>query len=186
MAHPKTAASRLTPDQYLAGENDGEVRHEYVDGIVYAMAGASEAHGILKLNLAVWLHGHVPANCRLFDGDMKLRVQNADDIRFYYPDLFISCGPNDLKQHVRSDAIVVIEILSPSTQRFDRFEKLHAYTALPALLEYVLVDQEVPVIEVFRRRTGWQRERYGLTERLNLESIAQSIDAKTIYNGVFA
>ena len=185
MAHPRAASSRLTPEEYLLGENDGQTRHEYVDGDIYAMAGASEAHGILKLNLAVWLHSRVPQGCRLFDGDMKLRVDATEDLRFYYPDLFVSCGTHDLKQYVRSDAVLVIEILSASTERVDRYEKLKAYTSLPTLVEYVLVDQTMPKIDIFRRRTGWVRETFGLNDHIELQSIHQMIEAKIIYTGVF-
>jgi Uma2 family endonuclease len=185
MAQPRTTQPRLSPEAYLAGEFTSDVRHEFVDGLVFAMAGASEAHSILKLAVAVWLHGRVPAGCVLFDADMKLKVETASDVRFYYPDLFVSCGPRDLKQHVRSDAVLIIEILSPSTERHDRYEKMAAYKTLPSLAEYVLVDQSMPSMEVFRRSANWSRENYGLQDEVQLNSVGATMPVATIYRDIF-
>jgi Uma2 family endonuclease len=186
MAQTKTSSDRLTVDAYIAGENDGVIRHEYVDGRIFAMAGASERHNLIKLNLAVWLHARLPAGCRLFDGDMKLRLDTPQDTRFYYPDIFIACGQHNLDQYDRTDAQLIIEVLSPSTARVDRYEKMQAYTALPTLAEYLIVEQDVPRAELFRRRTAWAVEMYGWGDIIQLDSVAGPVDLTTIYRSVFS
>ncbi len=185
MAQAQHSQPRISPDDYLVGETTSDVRHEFVDGLVFAMAGASEGHGILKLALAVWLHGRVPPGCILFDGDMKLKVETGVDTRFYYPDLFISCGARDLKSHIRMDAILIVEILSPSTERHDRYEKLAAYKTLPSLAEYVLIDQSIPSIDVYRRTHGWSRESYGRGDAVVLESVQHSFQVAGLYKDIF-
>jgi Uma2 family endonuclease len=185
MAMAKSAAQRLSPDEYLAAENDGDVRHEYVDGQVYAMVGASEGHSIVKLNVTLWLAARIPLGCRLFDGDMKLRVDRASETRFYYPDHFISCGQADPKQYFRSDATLVVEVLSPSTARIDRYEKLQAYTSLPTLIEYLLIDQAVPTVELFRRKSSWARENYQLVDTIRLDSVSDELPVSAIYRSLF-
>lgn len=186
MAKAQPDAPRISPEDYLAGEQTSQIRHEFVDGLVFAMAGASEGHGILRLALAIWLHGRVPPGCILFDGDMKLKVEADEETRYYYPDLFISCGSRDLKQHVRSDATLIIEILSPSTERVDRYEKLRAYATLPSLIEYVLVDQSIPAVEVYRRTGKWKRENFALNEEVWLEAVKAAIPVASIYSGIFS
>lgn len=184
MAQPKANADLMSSGDYLAGENDGNVRHEFVNGRIFAMAGGSERHNIIKLNIAAAFNASVSERCRVFDGDMKLRVADGAETRFYYPDVFVSCEPGDPDGHVRSDAVLVIEVLSPSTARVDRLEKFAAYTTLPMLSEYALVDQSVPKVEVFRRRAAWQREVYGTDDAVDFESIGQTMTVEQIYRRV--
>jgi Uma2 family endonuclease len=185
MAQAQPSQQRISPEEYLAGETTSDVRHEFVDGIVFAMAGASERHNEILLNLATLLRPLTPEGCRLFVSDMKLKVEVASDVRFYYPDLFISCGPRDPTSHVRSDATMIIEVLSPSAERHDRYEKLTAYKTLPSLLEYVLVDQSMPSIEVYRRPENWVREGYGLHDNIRLISIPTTVPAAAIFRDIF-
>jgi Uma2 family endonuclease len=173
-----------TEAEYLSEENVQFQRHEFVDGHVFAMAGASEGHAEIKLNLAVWLRARLPVGCRLFDGDMKLRLKTKSDTRFYYPDVFVSCGPRDRLQHFRDDATLVVEILSPTTERTDRGEKLDGYMCVPSLAEYILIDQRDPAIEVFRRRTGRTRETYGLSDVIALDSVGTELPASVVYDGL--
>ena len=175
---------RLTVDAYLAGENDGQWRHEFVDGRVFAMAGASERHNVVKLNIAGALNAAVDEPCRVFDGDMKLRVDQGQDIRFYYPDVFVSCASDNDDAYVRRDAVLIIEVLSPSTERTDRFEKFQAYTSLPMLSEYAIVERDVPRLEFYRRRTGWARELHGPGASVTFESIAQTMTLDEIYRRI--
>ena len=173
----------MSVETYLAGENDGQWRHEFVDGHVFAMAGASERHNVVRLNIAGSLNQSIDEPCRVFDGDMKLRIEQTSDVRFYYPDIFVSCA-TDNDDYVRRDAVLIIEVLSPSTERTDRFEKFQAYTSLPMLSEYVIVEQDVPRLEVYRRRTGWDRELFGAGASVTFESIAQTMTMDQIYRRV--
>ena len=184
MALPKANSDLISPADYLTGENDGSVRHEYIDGRVFAMAGASERHSIIKLNVAGIFNQSVTEPCRVFDGDMKLEVNLSTGTRFYYPDIFVSCAPGDQGDYVRRDAVLVIEILSPSTARVDRYEKFASYMSLPMLQEYVLIDQSVPLVEVFRRRSAWEREAFRMGTSVTFESVKQTMTLDQIYRRI--
>ena len=178
------SSDRLTVEAYLAGENDGQVRHEFVDGRVFAMAGASERHNGVKLNIAGALNASIDEPCRVFDGDMKLRIDQGPDVRFYYPDVFVSCSTGSDDAYVRRDAVLIIEILSPSTERTDRFEKFQAYISLPMLSEYAIIEQDVPRVELHRRRTGWACEVFGPGTSVTFESISQTMTLDQIYRRI--
>ena len=184
MVQLRSAADLMPVAEYLAGENDGAWRHEYVNGMVYAMAGASERHNVIKLNVAGLLNGAIPEACRVFDGDMKLEVSTENDVRFYYPDVFVSCGKHDDARHSRTDAVLIIEVLSPSTGRADRYEKFDAYKSISSLQEYALIEQEFRRVEVFRRNNAWQREVYLPGTTVTFECIKQTLTLDHIYRRV--
>ena len=184
MAQVKTTSDLMSVDDYLAGENDGTWRHEFLNGMVYAMAGASERHNVIKLNVAGPIDSALGDTCRVFDGDMKLHVVSDEETRFYYPDVFVSCDEADDSQYFRSDAELVIEVLSPTTRRADRYEKFDAYKKLASLAEYGLIEQEFPQVEIFRRKTGWRREVYQPGDVVMLESINQSLSFEQIYRRI--
>ncbi|MFY0612255.1 MAG: Uma2 family endonuclease [Hyphomicrobiaceae bacterium] len=184
MPQVNVAYDLMTVEDYLAAENDGSWRHEFIDGMVYAMAGASERHSVIKVNVIGLLNVMIAQECRVFDGDMKLRITQEETTRFFYPDVFVSCTPPDDTQYFREDASLIIEVLSPSTQRIDRYEKMPVYKALPSLSEYVLVEQDFPKIEIFRRRTGWRREVLEPDDPITLESIGQTLNFNQVYRRI--
>ena len=107
MAQLRTLPPRLTPEEYLEGEKIAEVRHEFVDGFVYAMVGTTLRHSDIKLNITAWLRGKIPDGCGMYNGDVKLMVKAVSDTAFYYPDVFVSCGrrsPEDHYLRVHTDA----------------------------------------------------------------------------------
>jgi Uma2 family endonuclease len=171
-------------EEYLAGELAGEVRHEYVGGRVYAMVGASDRHGLIAGNIHAALHPHARARgCQLFIADMKVRLQIGADHLFYYPDLLLSCDPQDRETYYRTRPCLIVEVLSETTERIDRREKFLAYRALDSLREYVLVSQDQRQVEVFRRDDGWRGEL--LSEGvLRLDCLETALAAETIYEGV--
>lgn len=169
---------------YLAAENDGTWRHEFVNGAVYAMAGASERHNLICGNLGAFLNNGVPEHCRVYSSDMKLRVSSNTDERYYYPDVFVSCDPTDRDTYVRNTAALVVEILSHTTERIDRTEKFEAYKSIPSLLEFGLLSQDAMEFELFRRRTGWQREFYERDNVVTLESVGLSVSISQLYRRV--
>jgi Uma2 family endonuclease len=183
MANAQKQPSTIELDTYLDGEKLSSTRHEFVRGRVYAMAGASERHSVIKLNLASAFNGTVAEDCRVFDGDIKLRIERGDDVRFYYPDVFVSCEASD-DDYWRLDAVLIVEVLSRTTERSDRYEKFAAYTALTTLSEYVLVEQDTPSVEVFRRRTGWQVETFGPGTSVTFESIGETMSLDAIYRRI--
>ncbi|WP_373053979.1 Uma2 family endonuclease [Thioalkalivibrio sp.] len=143
---------RVSEQEYLEGERTTEVRHEFVGGETYAMVGASDRHGLMALNLATALHPHVRGtDCQLFMADMKLRVEVAGEVAFYYPDLLLSCDPQDRETYFRQRPCLIVEVLSEATARIDRREKLYAYTQIPSLQEYLLLAQDRIEAELHRR-----------------------------------
>ena len=153
---------RLSEQEYLEGERSSEVRHEFVGGDTYAMVGASDRHGLVALNLATALRPHVRGtNCQLFMADMKLRVEVVGEVAFYYPDLLLSCDPQDRETYFRQRPCLIVEVLSEATARIDRCEKLYAYTQIPSLQEYLLLAQDRIEAELHRREGGtWTTLRF--------------------------
>ena len=149
----------ISAAEYLAGEQYSELRHEYIDGQVYAMTGASRAHGLIVNALAFAL---TPAarrkGCQLFTSDMKLRLEIGGKTVFYYPDLLLSCDPQDREPFFTRAPCLVVEVLSESTARIDRHEKLLACQSLPSLQTYLLLEQDVARAELYPRANGWRVE----------------------------
>jgi Uma2 family endonuclease len=149
MALPKELM-KLSVEEYLAREEVSEIRHEYVAGYVFAMAGATESHNVIALNIATILRPHLRrSGCRVFMVDMKLRVEAVD--AFYYPDVMVTCEAFAAKSVFKSKPILLVEVLSPGTALTDRREKLSAYFKLKSLVEYVLISQDEKQVEVYRR-----------------------------------
>ena len=150
---------RISVEDYLEGELVSEIRHEFVDGQVYAMSGASDRHGLIVNALAFAM---TPAarrrTCQLFTSDLKVYIKFAGKDIFYYPDLLLSCDTDDRETYFRRRPCLIVEVLSRSTARIDRHEKLQTYQSLESLQEYLLVAQDRRRVEVFRRATGWQGE----------------------------
>lgn len=146
----------ISVQEYLAGELESDFRHEYIDGSVYAMVGASDRHGLIAGNLFAALRPHVRGTpCQLFMSDMKVRIQLQGKTIFYYPDLILSCDPKDRQPYFRSSPCLIVEVLSASTRRVDQQEKLITYITVPSLREYVLVDQDRELVQVYRRSGNW-------------------------------
>lgn len=149
----------ISVEEYLSGEQSSELRHEYIDGQVYAMTGAGRAHGLIVNALAFALTPTARRKgCQLFTSDMKLRLEIGGTTVFYYPDLLLSCSPADREPLFTHSPCLIAEVLSESTARIDRREKLLAYQGLPSLQIYLLVEQDARRIEVYRRANAWAVE----------------------------
>lgn len=174
----------ITPEEYLDGEPLADVRHEYVDGHVYAMAGASDEHNRIAGNIYHELRSKLRGKkCEPFFTDMKVRIPPAFADAFYYPDLLVTCDPTDNAKYFRERPTVIIEVLSPETERTDRREKAFAYWQIPALQSYVLVEQDRLAVTVLHRaEIGWRREELaGRAAVLNLKGIGVKVPFKVIY-----
>ena len=136
---------------YLAWEAEQSTKHEYHDGEVFAMAGASDAHVTVAGNVYMALRNHMRGSpCSVFISDMKLRVE--EDNAFFYPDILVTCADSDRGQsHSKSAPVLVVEVLSPATSAYDRGAKFAAYRKLPTLREYALIDPERLSLDLFRR-----------------------------------
>jgi Uma2 family endonuclease len=170
---------------YLRNEQAETIRHEYVAGEVFAMAGASKRHGTLAGNAFITLRQHLRGKpCGVWMADMKLRVKA--DSAYYYPDVVATCDPTDLSPDAPKDFLeapkLVVEVLSDSTEAVDRREKLLSYRRLPSLDEYVLIDQNKVWVEVFRRTpAGWTQDIYQADEVVQLTSVGLAVPMVELY-----
>lgn len=178
----------VTEHDYLAGEERSEVRHEYVRGRVFAMAGGSDAHATIVGNVHAELRAAVRGGaCRAFMLVLKVRVEEAG--AYYYPDVFVTCDERDRAleaKYAKAHPKVVIEVLSPYTAAFDRGEKFADYRKLPSLEEYVLVDSESVRVDVFRRGEAgrWVLEPLEAGGILRFESLGVEVEVDSLYEDV--
>lgn len=180
----RSPLSLFTVEDYIIAEAESTIRHEYMGGYVFAMAGASEEHNLIAVNLCTLLRSHLRgSSCRVFMSDMKVKVQ--DDI-FYYPDLLVTCNPEDNHRYFKTQPNLIIEVLSESTESTDRREKLMNYQTLETLKEYVLVSQDVMQVEVYRQDTpgSWTVQILGEDNQLTLESVGLTMTVAQIYEDV--
>ena len=173
-------------DDYLKSEWKSEIRHEYLGGSLYAMAGASEEHNVIAGNLFAALRAHLRGKaCRVFVSDMKVRLRIAEDEILYYPDVLVACDPRDTDRYFKRFPKVLIEVLSPDTERTDRREKFLSYIQIETLEEYVLVAQDKMEVTVLRRSNHWQPEVVqAADQQLRLGSLDFAMSVTDVYDGV--
>ena len=176
----------VSVQDYLAAEEQGEVRHEYLGGRVYSMAGETRDHNTLALNLAVPIRQHLKGGpCQLYLHNIRVNFSLRQDEYYYYPDLVVTCDPRDSDPHFVCQPRLIIEVMSPTTERIDRREKFFAYTSLESLEEYVLVAQPAQEVTVFRRANGWAAQRVsGRTTAVVFESLHLSLPLAAMYEGI--
>jgi Uma2 family endonuclease len=178
-----------TVEEYLEFEKASPVRHEYVDGQIYAMAGESKNHNRIAGRLYSIFDQHLAnSNCEAFIENVKLQVRPT---LFYYPDVVVTCGPVDVDDeddYVKDDPVLVVEVLSKSTARIDRTEKLREYQYLPNPREYVIVSQHRVQVEVYRHQTAgeeWSKQVYSdLQSQVHFDSIEARVSLAEIYRRV--
>jgi Uma2 family endonuclease len=180
--------SGFSPQEYLVIERDNIIRNEYRRGLVYAMAGGSDDHDELSLNLIEILRQKVrDRGCSVRSGNVK--VNYADEF-FYYPDAFVTCDARDLDdRYVKRYPKLIAEVLSPSTEKFDRLEKFADYQRIESLEEYVLISQDEMRVECRRRvknggEKGWETVVYGTGEQVIFKSIELEVAIEELYRGV--
>ncbi|HIK03301.1 MAG TPA: Uma2 family endonuclease [Trichormus sp. M33_DOE_039] len=169
-----TQGNYLNPEEYLQLEEKSLEKHEYIDGYIYAMAGASDPHVTIALNLAVLLRNHVRGSgCRVYMADMKTRIESLN--RFYYPDVMVTCDQRDQETpNYKKFPCLIVEVLSNSTEAFDRGDKFADYQALETLQEYVLINTKRQRVECFRRNEQglWTLQSYtSAQESFRLDSV---------------
>lgn len=183
MAIPFPGDRLMSVDEYIAFEEASPVRHEYVDGKIHSMAGVTRQHSRITMNVAARLWAAARREtCRVHQSDVKLRV--AD--RIYYPDVMVACGPEPRDPRIEDAPSVLVEVLSPSTERTDRGEKAMVYRGPPSLAAYLVIDQERRWVEHSWRdgRGQWQRDLLVETSRLSIPQPAVSLTLDDIYDGV--
>jgi Uma2 family endonuclease len=177
----------VSVDDYLAGELASPVKHEYLGGVVYAMAGARNLHNLIASNCLGALHGRLRGKrCRAYNSDTKIRLRLPREVRFYYPDVSVICRPNPPDDSFQDEPAVLVEVLSERTRRIDEGEKKDAYVTIPSLSAYVLVEQATATAVVFRRtEQGFVREVYqGLDAVIPLREIDVELPLAEVYDAV--
>lgn len=177
----------LTVEEYLKFEQNDEIRHEYVAGQIYAMAGASEAHNLIVTNLIAILRPHLRgSSCRAFVADMKVKINLQQGDIFYYPDLLVTCDQDDREKYFKTNPNLIVEVLSDSTETTDKREKRINYQSLDSLQEYILVAQDKMRVEIYRRdgSGNWTVEILGEKELLRLDSVGLTLTMADIYEDV--
>ncbi|MDQ5939676.1 MAG: hypothetical protein QG557_624 [Pseudomonadota bacterium] len=177
----KHASTYISVLDYLDGEKISDVKHEYINGEVYAMAGASRSHNILTGNVWSAFMAHLDGTrCISFSSDMKVNIDN----QFFYPDVLVTCDDDLGDDYYTKAPIILVEVLSKSTRKMDKSFKLAAYKTIPSLLEYVLIEQEFAEIEICRRYSHWSSTHYFLGDDVHFESIDLTLSVEAIYRRV--
>ena len=179
----------VTVDDYLEGEQATEVKHEYLAGQVVAMGGASDKHGLIAGALyAALLPAARRKACQLFSAEMKVRVDHDGESYFYYPDLLLSCQPDDKESaYYRRHPCLLVEVLSPSTERIDSREKLLAYRLLPSLREYLLLRQDRVQADLYQRSDAGRWQHHTFTQPddvLTLHCLEAAVPLHEVYADV--
>ncbi|MDS3862316.1 Uma2 family endonuclease [Thermosynechococcaceae cyanobacterium BACA0444] len=143
--------NNLSPEEYLLFEESSQEKHEYINGQVYAMAGANSNHVTICINLVTMLRDHVRGlGCQIFMSDMKVRIEEKNC--YYYPDIFVTCNNQDRDNNTyKQFPKLIIEVLSDSTEAFDRGNKFYDYSTLESLEEYILINSNKQQLDCFRK-----------------------------------
>lgn len=182
----KPKLAQLTAAEFLDWEAKSSIKHEYVDGEIFAMPGASRSHNLVVTNLIH--HARIAADrraqCQIFGPDMKVRVERRNS--FYYPDLSICCDPSDRHELYLVRPCFIVEVLSPSTAAVDRREKRLSYSTLESLREYVIVEQGRMRVELYQHAESGFRG-YLLSEpdhELESTCLGMRLPLRQVYEGV--
>jgi Uma2 family endonuclease len=180
-------SSFVSVEDYLAIELVSPIKHEYLGGVVYAMAGARNRHNLIATNTLGALHARLRGRrCRPFNSDTKIRIRLPSHVRFYYADVSVVCRPNPQDDSFQDEPAVIVEVVSRATRRIDHGEKMDAYLTIPSLVAYLIVEQESPAVDVYRRGgQGFVRESYsGLDAVIPLGEIETELPLADVYDGV--
>lgn len=175
----------ITAEEYLQLEEQSDIKHEYIDGYVYAMAGASDAHVTVAGNLFALLRNHLRGSgCRVYIADMKARIESKNC--YYYPDVMVTCDRRDRETlNHKQFPCLIVEVLSNSTEAFDRGDKFIDYQQLDSLQEYVLINTKGQRVECFRRNEeGFWVLQYYTSATFQLRSINFEGTIEALYEDV--
>jgi len=179
---------KMTPQAYLVAERLADIKHEYFNGDVYAMAGASRSHTLISGNVSAALHAQLrQKTCAVYQSDMRVKVSVSG--LYTYPDVIVTCGVEqfeDARNDTLLNPVVIIEVLSPSTESYDRGQKFQFYRGLPSLVDYLLISQDSARIEHFTRQAdGWLlTDADGLESELRLGSVDCVLKLADVYEKI--
>jgi Uma2 family endonuclease len=177
---------RFTPEEYFQWEEEQQLRHEYINGEVYAMRGGTQNHGRIASNIIFILKGHLRGGgCQVGNSDCRVNILETDD--FVYPDVSVTCDESDRTavQAIKYPCLVV-EVLSPSTANYDRGDKFRMYRRNPMLRDYLLVDAEKIAIDLYRHNESgnWEIINYQPGDKIELKSVNLSCLIEDIYEDI--
>jgi Uma2 family endonuclease len=179
-------SQKMTAEEYLAWESHQELRYEYCDGQVFAMAGGTKNHDKIAFNLRRTLSDSVEAQgCDMTGSDVKVFVKQG--VSYRYPDLVVSCDERDQATETSYEfPTLIVEVLSTSTEAIDRIDKFKEYIQIPTLQEYVLISTEEIKVERYRRGEGrlWLYYQYYVGESVALESLQTEVPIALIYRNI--
>lgn len=172
--------------EYLALEDESPIRHEYLDGEIYAMAGGTPDHAALAAAVIQALAGALPPGCRAFSSDLRVRVLSTG--LSTYPDVAVVCGKTvrALDDVIAvTNPVLVVEVTSPSTEDYDRGEKLRHYMQIESVREVAIVSHRAPRVTMHRRAAGdrWMAQEFGAGDRIEFEALREPIPVDAIYGG---
>lgn len=172
--------TEITVDEYLEAEQEAEVRHEYVYGEVFALAGGSVTHNVICANVVRLLgNAATESDCRVYGSDMKLRVEERV---FYYPDTMVVCEP-PADNFYETSPCVIAEVVSPSTARKDRLEKRFSYLALERLQLYLLIDsRKREVTGYYRQPQGWEERSFTVDNSIPVPCVGTNLRFGELYD----
>jgi Uma2 family endonuclease len=178
----------LSAEDYLAWETNQVERHEFLDGEVFAMAGAEDRHVTVSMNVAFGLRQHLSGGpCRTFIADMRLHVAASNS--YFYPDVLVTCSANDRASAMsKSEPTLIVEVLSPSTAAYDRGIKFSHYRKLPSLQEYVLIDLDTRSTDCYRKGADglWVLHPFSSGESVELASVALTLSFAELFADVLS
>lgn len=184
ISHPEF--TDVSPEDYLEAERSNPIKHEYRNGQVYAMAGGSDAHVRISINLVSALNAHLRGSgCLVYSSDMKVQIEGLN--LYYYPDALVTCDPRDrTSRYFKRHPKLIVEVLSPTTEAFDRGDKFDDYQSLESLEEYVLISQSRMRVECFRRNAEglWVRYVYREGQNIDLASLDFQCEIADLYENV--
>lgn len=171
----------VSVEEYMELDQVSPIRYEYWEGQLVAMSGGNGDHALIATNIIAALRQHIKAPCRLYNSDLKVQI-TAD--KFLLPDVHVTCDPADLVGKIQAvlSPRLIVEVLSPTTERADRGRKFFAYQRLPSMQEYILVNYRQQLVEVYRReKRKWSYETYGPGEVVELVCLNRTIPVDVIY-----
>lgn len=171
----------ISEAEYLATEPVAEVKREYIDGQVHAMAGAGYNHNCIAANMLRELSTHLKGTpCATFMADIKVRLGKD----YVYPDVLVDCSKMAGDDYFSTSPVIIVEVLSRATRKTDTTTKLIRYINLPSLHEYVLIEPDIVSVQVLRRSNNWLSEYYFLGDSVTFESIGLTLPVEDIYDRV--
>ena len=177
----------ISESEYLQGELISDIKHEYIDGVVYAMSGASDNHNRISQNLSREIGNDLVkknSSCDVFASDIKIRL-NKDGSKYFYPDVMVICDKHDDDDPCcKHSPVLIVEVLSNSTRKYDLTTKKMYYFNIASLQEYVVIEQDICRIDVYRKSDHWNSTSYLLGDKISFESTGAIISVEDIYRRV--